>query len=84
MSTAAKPIVNAADETTLGTYYETNAMSELVNAAKIIQKLGQVPEIRLVQDAIDEPIGVELFVKDVPAMARTLAKSIAQTNRARI
>lgn len=81
MSAAARPEVNADNETTIGIFYDKSSIADLINAARVVQKLGQVPEIRIVEDSADEPHGVELFVKDVPAMARTLALSIAQNGR---
>jgi hypothetical protein len=83
MSAALKPEVNERGETSIGSFYDKSTIEELVLAAKVCQRLGHVPELRIVQDSIDEPQGVELFVKDLPSMARTLARSIAQNNEHR-
>lgn len=72
MSASAKPESQETEETTLGMFFEQETVEKITDAAKIIEKLGFEPEIRLLGNG-----GIELYVKDIPSMIRTLRASIA-------
>jgi hypothetical protein len=78
-STAARPIDNSDRDpvTVLGTFWPgQNTIPEVLAAAKAVERLGYVPEIRFCANG-DDPEGLELVTKDVPAMIGKLRASIA-------
>jgi hypothetical protein len=57
-------------ETSLGIFYEQSTVTQMLSHADVARRLGFVPEIRLCGD------GIELYVKDLPSMIRTLRASL--------
>jgi hypothetical protein len=81
-SAAARPIDdNDRDPVTvLGTFLPgQNTIPEILAAAAAVERLGYVPEIQFTSHG-DDPEGLQLVTKDVPAMIGRLRASIAQSN----
>jgi len=65
-------------ETSVQLFWPKSSVDDVLLAAKVVRKLGFVPEIRLVEDASGYS-SIELHTKDVPSMARVLRESIEAT-----
>jgi hypothetical protein len=56
-----------------------DSVQQIVDAAKIVTKLGYVPEIRL--SAYSDGSGcIELYVRDIPSLISTLRASLEASN----
>jgi hypothetical protein len=83
-SAAARPIdENDRDPVTLlGTFWPgQNTIPEILAAATAVERMGFVPEIRFCANG-DDPEGLQLVTKDVPAMIGKLRASIASNPKA--
>lgn len=79
-ATAIKPVDEKDPVTVLGTFWPgQNTIEEVLAAARAVERLGYVPEIRFCGNG-DDPESLELVTKDVPAMIGKLRASLTSTN----
>lgn len=79
MTAAVKPIDDSDRHpvTLLGTFWPgQNTIPEILAAATAVERMGFVPEIRFCANGND-PEGLQLVTKDIPAMIGKLRASIA-------